>query len=315
MKLRAYHIWTLLLICTALQLQAQQNVQFTQYLFNPMYVNPAYAGSREVLSIAAMHRSQWVGLDGAPETSTLNLNSPVGYSGMGMGFSVVRDRIGPTSDTFVDLDFSYQIQAGPTSFINFGFKASGQLLSINFDDLNQDNTGGVSNPDPLLQVGNQNTFSPNVGVGVFYFSDLFYLGLSAPRILETKHFDSFALTTTTEAVNLYLMSGYVFELRDGAKIRPSILTRAVEGSPLQVDLTLTVLYWDKVMLGANYRLQSSVSGMVGFRPAPEMLIGLTYERDSTPLGGLTFNDGSFEIVLRYDFVNRFGKKYKFFRFF
>lgn len=311
----AHTIHFLLFFLATLPALGQQNVQFTQYLFNPLYVNPAYAGSREVLSVGVMHRSQWVGIEGAPVTQTLNLSSPVGYSGMGAGFSVVNDRIGPTSDTYVDLDFSYQIQAGPRSWVNLGFKASAQLLSIDFSKLNQDTTLGVSNPDPLLQEGNLNQFSPNFGIGAFYFSDNFYLGLSAPRILETKHFDSFSLTATTQALNVYFMSGVVFDLKDGSKVRPSLLARAVEGSPLQLDMTLSMLYWDKVMMGINYRWQSSVSGMVGFRVWPELLVGLTYDRDNTQLGGLSFNNGSVEVIMRYDFVNKYGRKYKFFRFF
>jgi len=312
---KTYFTTALLVLAVTSTLWGQQNVQYTQYLFNPLYVNPAYAGSREVLSVGVMHRSQWVGLEGAPVTQTLNLNAPIGYSGMGFGLSAVNDRIGPTSDTHLDLDFSYQIRTGYRSHINFGFKASAQLLNINLNDLNQDSTLGMTSPDPLLQDGNLNQFSPNFGVGAFYFSEKYYIGLSAPRILETKHFDSFSLTTKSEALNLYLMSGYVFETRDQVKIRPSVLVRAVQGSPLQVDLTLSALYWDKVMIGANYRWQSSLSGLIGFRVVPEMLVGLTYERDNTQLGGLSFNDGSIELILRYDFVNKHGRRYKFFRFF
>ncbi|MGB5652809.1 MAG: type IX secretion system membrane protein PorP/SprF, partial [Robiginitalea sp.] len=164
---------------------AQQDAQYTQYMYNTVSINPAYAGSRGHLSIAGLHRSQWVGLDGAPKTQTLNLHSPVGYRGVGLGFSVVNDQIGPTSETYFDADFSYTLQLSRESRLSFGLKASAHLLDIRFSELTLD----PNNPDFTLQQDIQNRFSPNVGAGVYYHTEQFYAGISVPRFLETTHFD------------------------------------------------------------------------------------------------------------------------------
>ena len=192
------------------RLSAQQDAQYTQYMYNTVSINPAYAGSRGHLSIAALHRSQWVGLDGAPKTQTFNFHTPLGYRGVGGGISVVNDQIGPTSETYIDLDFSYTIQTSSNARLSFGLKASAHLLDVRFSELNQDitNPGG---PDPTLQQDIQNRFSPNIGAGVYYHTERFYAGLSVPRILETTHFDESSLSTANEQINLYFITGYVLK--------------------------------------------------------------------------------------------------------
>ena len=187
-------------------LYAQQDAQYTQYMYNTVSVNPAYAGSRGHMSMAVLYRSQWVGLDGAPKTQTFSMNTPLGYRGIGLGVSVVNDQIGPTSETFFDLDFSYTIQLAKESRLSFGLKASASLLDIRFSELNQDvtNPGG---PDPTLQQDITNRFAPNIGGGVYYHTDRFYAGLSVPRILETSHFDESSLSTAKEQMNFYLITG------------------------------------------------------------------------------------------------------------
>ena len=154
---------------------AQQDAQYTQYMYNTASVNPGYAGSRGHLSIAALHRSQWVGLDGAPVTQTLNLHSPIGYRGVGLGLSIVNDKIGPTSETYADIDFSYTLHLSTEARLSFGFKASAHLLDIRYSELNQ------IAPDNTLSQDIDNKFSPNFGAGVYYHNEKFYLGLSVPR--------------------------------------------------------------------------------------------------------------------------------------
>jgi type IX secretion system PorP/SprF family membrane protein len=289
----------LLFLCSTIF--AQQDAQYTQYMYNTVSVNPGYTGSRGQLSIAALYRSQWVGLDGAPKTQTLNLHTPVGYRGVGVGISVINDQIGPTSETYLDLDFSYTIQTSQDARLSFGLKASGHLLDIRFSELNQDytNPGG---PDPTLQQDIQNKFSPNIGAGVYYHTDRFYAGLSAPRILETTHFDRSSLSTASEQINFYGITGYVFDLSAFWKFKPALLTKVVRGAPLQIDFSANFMYNEKFILGAAYRWDAAVSGMAGFQISPAFLIGLAYDREITELGQATFNDGSFEVILRYDFI-------------
>lgn len=291
---------TIVLLCTT-WIYGQQDAQYTQYMYNTVSVNPGYAGSRGHMSIAALYRAQWVGLDGAPKTQTLNLHTPVGYNGVGLGISIVNDQIGPTSETYFDLDFSYTIQASDVARVSFGLKASGHLLDIRFSELNQDvtNPGG---PDPTLQQDIDNRFSPNIGAGVYYHTDRFYAGLSVPRFLETSHFDESSLSTAKEQMNFYLITGYVFDLSAFWKFKPALLTKVVQGAPLQVDFSANFMYNDKFILGAAYRWDAAVSGMVGFQVSPEFMIGMAYDREITELGQAVFNDGSFEVILRYDFI-------------
>ncbi len=282
-------------------LNAQQDAQYTQYMYNTMSVNPAYAGSRGHMSIAGLYRSQWVGLDGAPKTQTFNMHSPLGYRGVGLGFSVVNDQIGPTSETYFDLDFSYTIQLAAESRLSFGLKASAHLLDVRFSELNQDvsNPGG---PDPTLQQDIRNKFSPNIGGGVYYHTERFYAGLSVPRILETSHFDESSLTTANEQMNFYLITGYVLDLNAFWKFKPALLVKAAQGAPLQLDLSTNFMYNDKFIMGLAYRWDAAFSALVGFQISPSFLIGLAYDREITELGQAVFNDGSFEIILRYDFI-------------
>jgi len=278
---------------------AQQDAQYTQYLYNTVSVNPAYAGSRGHLSIAGLHRSQWVGLEGAPKTQTFNIHTPIGYRGVGLGLSVVNDAIGPTDETNFDLDFSYTIYTSKEGRLSFGLKASANLLDIRFSELNQD----VFNPnglDPTLQQDIQNRLSPNVGAGIYYHTQKFYAGFSVPRFLETSHFEESSLSTAREQMNFYFITGYVFDVNPFLKFKPTLLTKAVQGAPLQVDISANFLFSEKFVLGAAYRWDAALSGLFGFQLSNEIFLGLAYDRETTALGGATFNDGSFEVILRYD---------------
>jgi len=286
----------MLLVCTALM--GQQDAQYTQYMYNTVSVNPAYAGSRGHLSIAALYRAQWVGLDGAPETQTLNIHTPMGYKGFGTGLSFINEKIGPTSETYFDVDISYTIQTGVASRLSFGLKASAHLLDVRFSELNQ-NTG--QGTDPTLQQNIDNRFSPNIGAGIYYHTDRFYTGLSIPRMLETTHFEESSLSTATELMNWYLITGYVFDLNPDLKFKPTVLAKAVRGAPLQVDVSANFMFAEKFVGGVAYRWDAAFSGMFGFQLSPEFLVGLAYDREITDLGATSFNDGSFEVILRYDF--------------
>lgn len=282
--------------------QAQQDAQYTQYMYNTVSVNPAYAGSRGHLSIAALYRNQWLGLDGAPETQTLNIHTPMGYRGVGLGISVVNDKIGPTSETYFDVDFSYTIQTSFEGKLSFGLKASAHMLDIRYSELDEFEI------DPQLQSQQdiQNKFSPNIGAGVYYHTDRFYAGLSAPRILETTHFDESSVSTAKEQINLYAITGYVWDLNPFLKFKPTLLTKVVQGAPLQVDLSANFMLNERFIGGVAYRWDAAFSGLFGFMVSDQLMIGLAYDREITELGAATFNDGSFEVILRYDFLRNIG---------
>ncbi|PCJ90688.1 MAG: hypothetical protein COA50_17030 [Flavobacteriaceae bacterium] len=274
----------------------QQDAQYTQYMYNTVSINPGYAGSRGHISIAALHRSQWVGLDGAPKTQTFNIHSPIGYRGMGMGISIVNDVIGPTTETYFDVDFSYTIHTSREARLSFGLKASAHLLDIRFSELNQ------FTPDPTLEQDIQNKFSPNIGAGVYYHTNNFYAGLSVPRLLETSHFDESSLSTASEQMNFYFITGYVYDLNSFLKFKPALLTKVTQGAPLQLDISANFMMNEKFILGAAYRWDAAISALAGFQVSNQLFIGVAYDREVTELGQAIFNDGSFEVVLRYDFI-------------
>lgn len=290
-----------LIIATSTGLYGQQDAQYTQYMYNTVSVNPAYAGSRGHMSIAALHRSQWVGLDGAPTTQTLNFHSPIGYRGVGLGLSVVNDKIGPTSETNFDVDFSYTIYTSTEGRLSFGLKAGGNLLDVKFSELNQYTS------DPTLAVDIDNRFSPNFGAGVYYHTNKFYAGLSVPRFLQTSHFDESAISEAREQMNFYFITGYVWDLNKFLKFKPTVLAKVVQGAPLQIDLSANFMLNDRFIVGAAYRWDAAVSGMFGFNISEGFLIGLAYDREVTELGNAAFNDGSFEVILRYDFIKTKGE--------
>jgi len=285
-----------LIVACATTVYGQQDAQYTQYMYNTVSVNPGYAGSRGHISIAALHRSQWVGLEGAPTTQTLNVHSPIGYRGVGLGFSIINDKIGPVSETNFDIDFSYTIHTSTEGRLSFGLKAGANLLDIRFSELNQ------FAPDQTLETDIDNRFSPNFGAGVYYHTNHFYAGLSVPRFLQTAHFDESSLSTAKEQMNFYLITGYVWDVNPFLKFKPTLLTKVVQGAPLQVDVSANIMMNDKFILGVAYRWDAAVSGLVGFNISEGFMIGMAYDRETTELGNASFNDGSFEVILRYDFI-------------
>lgn len=284
---------------------AQQDAQYTQYMYNTISVNPAYAGSRGVFSIVALHRSQWLGLDGAPTTQTLNFHTPVSKK-VGLGLSVVNDEIGngTNQDTYIDAAFSYTIKTSDEGKLSFGLKAGGHLLNIDFTKLR--NYGAESN---LPNIDNK--FSPNFGAGIYYHTDQFYAGLSVPNFLQTEHFAGSNTNSSSflaeERMNFYFITGYVFELNPRLKFKPAALVKAVKGAPLQLDLSANFLFAEKFSLGAAYRWDAAVSALFGFQMSEQLMLGLAYDREVTDLGATRFNDGSFEIFLRYEFLNRYKR--------
>ncbi len=298
-------ITTLLLAASIWGLSAQQDAQYTQYMYNTIAVNPAYAGSRGVLSIAALHRSQWVGLDGAPKTQTLNVHTPVSDR-IGLGLSIVNDEIGngTNQDTYFDAAFSYTIPTSDYGKLSFGVKAGGHLLNIDFNQLRNFNPSNA----PVGQQNIDKKFSPNFGAGIYYYTDSFYAGLSVPNFLQTEHFDgsgNISSFLAQERMNWYLISGYVFELNPDLKLKPAILIKAVEGAPIQADLSASVLLNDKFSFGLAYRWDAAFSALAGFQINEKLMLGLAYDREITELGDSAFNDGSFEIFLRFELFTRY----------
>ncbi|MCK6608509.1 type IX secretion system PorP/SprF family membrane protein [Flavobacterium aquaticum] len=291
---------TILTIICAFILQSmcysQQDSQYTQYMYNTPLVNPAYAGSRETITAFLLHRNQWVGLDGAPVTNNFSINMPVGDSNFGVGLNFVNDEIGPVSENEFSVDLAYFIQVSENYKLSLGLKGTANLFQLDVNKLR------VFDPtDPQFQ--NMDTeFSPNVGAGLYLFSDKTYFGLSVPSFFESYRYNDNNIEITKEKMHFYFIAGHVFTLSENIDFKPALLSKIVEGAPLQADVTANFLFFDKLTLGAAYRWDASVSALAGFQISDSWFIGYGYDLETTKLAN--YNSGSHEIFLRYEFFNR-----------
>ena len=290
---------TILTIICAFILQSmysQQDSQYTQYMYNTPLINPAYAGSRETITAFLLHRNQWVGLDGAPVTNNFSINMPVGDSNFGVGLNFVNDEIGPVAENQISVDLAYFIQISENYKLSLGLKGTGNLFQLDVNKLR------IYDPaDPQFQ--NMNTeFSPNVGAGLYLFSDKTYFGLSVPSFFESYRYNDNNIEITKEKMHFYFIAGHVFTLSDNIDFKPAVLSKIVEGAPLQADITANFLFFDKLTLGAAYRWDASVSALAGFQISDSWFIGYGYDLETSKLAN--YNSGSHEIFLRYEFFNR-----------
>ena len=290
---------TILTIICAFILQSmysQQDSQYTQYMYNTPLVNPAYAGSRETITAFLLHRNQWVGLDGAPVTNNFSINMPVGDSNFGVGLNFVNDEIGPVSENEISADLAYFIQISENYKLSLGLKGTANLFQLDVNKLR------IFDPaDPQFQ--NVDTeFSPNVGAGLYLFSDKTYFGLSVPNFFESYRYNDNNVEITKEKMHFYFIAGHVFTLSPNIDFKPAVLSKIVEGAPLQADVTANFLFFDKLTLGAAYRWDASVSALAGFQISDSWFIGYGYDLETTKLSN--YNSGSHEIFLRYEFFNR-----------
>lgn len=270
---------------------AQQDAQFTQYMYNTININPAYAGSRGALSVFALHRTQWVGLDGAPVTNTVSMNTPFNESNLGLGISIINDKIGPTQENTISADISYSIPTSENFKLAFGMKATANLFSLDINKLNPVDT------DPSLQNFN-NKFTPNIGAGIYFHSNKAYVGFSIPNFIETNRYNANEVAIFKEKINYYLIGGYVFDLTSDIQFKPTGLVKMVQGAPIQIDISGNLMFMEKLTIGIAYRWSAALSGMVGFQISDGLHIGYGYDLETTHLD--QYNSGSHEIFLRYE---------------
>lgn len=288
---------------------SQQDAQYTQYMYNMHILNPAYAGSEGTLNISVLGRNQWVGIDGAPKTFTAAINAPVGKN-VGLGFSMIADKIGPVTEQNVFADFSYNLEVGDYSNLAFGIKGGFTFLKADLVSLYL----GDDTPDDAY-LENINRSMGNVGVGLFYYSDKFYVGASVPNLLRSLQFKKkngyIYDYKATEELHYFVTSGYVFDVSNNLKLKPSIMAKAVNGAPLSIDLSGNALINEKFEVGLSWRLDDSVSAMFNVMVSPNTRIGYAYDYTLSNLGD--FNTGSHEVFLLFNISNsRSGLSPRFF---
>jgi type IX secretion system PorP/SprF family membrane protein len=280
---------------------SQQENQFTQHMYNTTSINPAYAGSRGTTNLFALHRLQWIGINGAPVKSAVSINMPAGNN-VGLGFSIVNEKIGPSIENNISADFSYTIPTWGLYKLSFGLKATAGLLDVDFNKLNIEHEG-----DYLFENNIDNKFSPNIGLGLYLYSDNSYFGLSTPYLLETEHFDKYASSDADsyimkQYINFYVMAGHVFDLNSALEFKPTLLVKAVKNETTEVDLSANFLFHKKFTTGMNYRWNKSVGFLAGFQATDSWFFGYTYDMETTELSN--YNSGSHEFFLRWELFNK-----------
>ncbi|MCF2874438.1 MULTISPECIES: type IX secretion system membrane protein PorP/SprF [unclassified Tenacibaculum] len=280
-------------ICCVFIINAQQDPQYTQYMYNTMSVNPAYAGSRGHGVITAIGRTQWVGFDGAPETQNLSYDTPLGYSGLGLGVNLVNDKIGPSHEIYLDANVSYTVETSDLGNLAFGLRLGGRWLNIDWTK------GKVQDAETFPPV---NRFLPTIGAGIYFHKPEWYIGLSVPNILRKEHYDADTTVgeVAVERMHFFLIAGYVFDINEDLKFKPAALLKGVSGAPLSLDVSANLLFNEKFRVGLGWRWGDSISGLLGFQVSDSMLIGYSY--DLTTSNYNVVNSGTHEIMLRYELL-------------
>ncbi len=271
----------------------QQDAQYTQYMYNMNVINPAYAGSEGTLNIGLLGRTQWVNLPGAPATFTATINAPVSEH-VGLGLSIISDEIGPVKEQNIYADFSYTIPTSEIGKLAFGLKGGFTIQNIDYFELSTNQAS-----DPMF-ANNLNKTYPNFGFGAFYYTNNFYVGLSMPNLLKSRYFEKKGgiVSSASEQMHYFLTSGYVFELSQDVKLKPSIMYKAVTGAPISMDYSLNALLYNKLEIGVSYRVGDSYSGTMNFLVTKNLRIGYAYDYTVSNLSA--FNSGSHEVFLLYN---------------
>lgn len=283
----------------SLSATAQQDPHYTQYMYNMNIMNPAYAGSKENLSMGLLYRKQWVDIQGAPETFTFSGHTPVGKN-VGIGLSAISDKIGPVNEQNLYADFSYTLNLGGEHKLAFGIKAGATFHKVGLFD--QIGNGFVPQPnDPAFSENIDNVYL-NFGSGLFYYTDRYYVAFSVPNMFKAKHLDirqnGQEREFGSETQHYFLTGGYVFDLSPNVKFKPFAMLKTAFGAPSSVDVSTNFLFNERFEIGATYRLEDSFGAMVNFAITPNIRIGYAYDHIVSDLRVTT--PASHEIIMLFD---------------
>lgn len=281
-------------------IRAQQAPMYTHYMYNTLSVNPAYAGSRDALTITGLHRSQWVDFKGAPVTQTLTLHSPIRNEHIGLGLSVSNDKIGPTNNTALFADFAYMMKLTKKSKLALGLSAGANIFQGNMSSLALDNQ-----TDPTFQSDITNRVTPNFGLGAYYSQERFYAGVSVPNLLQNNYsvinLPDGTTLTGKEQRHYFFIAGAMIKISDNLEFKPTTLVKMTPAAPIQADITASFVIMKKLLVGAMYRSGDAVGGLIGIDLTEQLHLGYSYDW-SYGLNTSKYNKGSHELILRYDFI-------------
>lgn len=281
-----------------LKANAQQDEQMSIYMYNPLYFNPAYAGSKDAISAVAVGRFQWVNFSGAPKSQWFSIHSPLAQKSLGLGAHMVNDQIGKRTRTSAFVDFSGSIRVSKK---NVSRLAAG--VSFGVDVMGYDFTNITVNDQTDPYYNQQVSFTkPNVGAGLYYYGDRHYIGISSPRVLETKVNSTSDLVNTLNNRHYFVTGGYVFDLNSIFKLKPSTLIKYTPGAPVTFDINASLLSFDQLWTGLMYRYNEAAGVNVAFQFKNSLSVGYVYD---FPINGLmNYQSGSHEIFLQYEFKRK-----------
>lgn len=292
--------WIGILLFQCVTLSAQQDPHYTQYMYNMSVVNPAYAGSKESLSMGMLYRKQWIDIEDAPTTATFFGHSPVGKN-VGLGLSFINDKIGPVEETNIYGDFSYTVKLGGEHKLAFGLKTGMTFHNVNL----------FSEVVPTLPDANDDAFLSNIsnrffniGTGVFYYTNRYYVALSVPNFIRGSHLDVSGIRYGNETSHYFLTGGYVFQLNEKLKLKPFFMMKSAFNTPTSLDVSTNILFHDALEFGLTYRLEDSYGAMINYKIGSSLKLGYAYDHIVSDLK--TTTPASHEFILLFD-VN-FSKK-------
>ncbi len=278
------------------EVKAQQEPLYTQYMFNTVSVNPAYAGTRNAMNVLLLSRLQWAGLDGAPRTYNLTMHTPLNNYKMGLGFSIVKDTYGPVDNTYFNFNYAYRVNVSKKTILSMGIKGGIYNYYVGLNDVFVQNGSDASfsgNYDKKLQ--------PNAGMGLYLYSKKWYAGFSIPKLIQTDLSGDQMTTSNVSDLrrHYFVMAGYVFDINNDLKFKPSFINKVVEGAPPSTDITGQFLYKNAYWLGASYRIGDAVALIANVQLNKQLMVGYSYDFSVSNLA--TYNNGSHEIIISYDF--------------
>lgn len=298
-----YILYILFVVITPL-LMAQQEGLYTLYMYNTSAINAGYTGSKAGSELILHHRSQWGGIDGAPQTTYLGFETALPKYDLGLGVNVRYDELGPLAETEIAINVAYHLQVGIDSHLAFGLKGIGNMFQVDFSKLN------VYNPqDPYFLLDVDQKFTPDWGMGFYYYTSNYYAGVSATTLLQNSHFKSSVNTLKgSDEIHYYGMAGYLLPINSMFLVKPALLTKYVSGASAQIDLSANVLYKELLVVGGAYRVGAAVSWLMGFYISPTLFVGYAYDYDTSLMRYRS--RGSHELFIKFDLFKNKGEESK-----